>query len=165
MGRGSSKAGARSGSISGIKATLKKEGVKAAGDMVNDMTKSGDVFILTGKDGNVQMFAKTYNDEYYPMNMGGKGVAANKMDSDAMAQKIASENGTWKVSKYQGEVEWNETKKDEYDTGERKAVIIDTLPTGAKAKQIKKANLADYDVYELSDAPDFFKKVAVKKKR
>lgn len=137
---------------------------RLAGNLINDLTKSGDVFVFKDDGGEVRMFGKTYNDEYYPFNFRGKGVAQTKMDSDDMAKEIldSSGNSSWSLSKYSGEVQWTEKKRDRYDTGNRSAVILPELPTDAKAKK-RAVDVKGYDIYDISDGPKFFSRVAIRR--
>ena len=162
MAKGASKiAGGGGGSIGQVLSTLNNNGLTAAGDMLNNMTQPGDYFMFQSGN-NTIIYGKTYNDEYYNLEISG-GVANSKMDSDAMVNRIndlQNMGGSWTLGKYK-ETYWTETPKGKNDSGQRSAVVIAKLPTNVKSLKTGSAN--GYNIYELRNAPKFFKKVAVKK--
>lgn len=164
MGRGSSKVGGGSGGggIPKIMQTFDINGVTAAGDMLNDLTRAGDYFIYETPDSTI-IYGKTYNDEYYNLNIVG-GVRANKKNSDDMANLIheTAGSGRWSIGKYD-EIYWTEPARSRRDSGERSAVVLSKLPTNVTAT--KTGSALGYDIYTINSAPGFFRTVAVKSKK
>lgn len=138
------------------------QGVTAAGDALNNTTGVGDALFFEGNDGSVSMWGKTYNDEYYPVSPLSSGAARAKMDSDQMASTLVNTtSGKWSLSKYSGEVQWTERKRNKFDTGNRSAVILKKLPTNVTATK-RNANVPGYEIYDIQGVVDMFKRVAIK---